>query len=286
MIEINGTNTSFDAWSGDALFTNLGATSPLIDGNTNVTVGEIGGTSNSIISVGAFTSKNEYTDIQGNTQYAGFYTGVGEIAPFSSLGPTADGRTKPDITAPGNVIISSVSSFDSTYNDSHPKVVAGLNDGTNDWFFASMQGTSMSSPMVTGIVALWLQANPALTPTEIKQFMQVNASLDSFTGSIPNNTWGFGKIDAHSTLQEIESSLNVQDYNDLAVKVYPNPTDSYLFFEGIENPIYISVYNMLGKKVLSAKETHSINVKELSNGVYFIRISDGKDQTNIKFLKN
>jgi hypothetical protein len=43
---------------------------------------------------------------------------------------------------------------------------------------------------------------------------------------------------------------------------------------------------MLGKKVLSAKETHSINVKELSNGVYFIRISDGKDQTNIKFLKN
>lgn len=286
MIEINGTNTSFDAWSGDALFTNLGATSPLIDGNTNVTVGEIGGTSNSIISVGAFTSKNEYTDIQGNTQYAGFYTGVGEIAPFSSLGPTADGRTKPDITAPGNVIISSVSSFDSTYNDSHPEVVAGLNDGTNDWFFASMQGTSMSSPMVTGIVALWLQANPALTPTEIKQFMQVNASLDSFTGSIPNNTWGFGKIDAHSTLQEIESSLNVQDYNDLAVKVYPNPTDSYLFFEGIENPIYISVYNMLGKKVLSAKETHSINVKELSNGVYFIRISDGKDQTNIKFLKN
>ena len=50
--------------------------------------------------------------------------------------------------------------------------------------------------------------------------------------------------------------------------------------------IYVVVYNLLGKKVLFAKNTHSVDVKELSNGVYFIRISDGLHQTIKRFVKN
>ena len=70
------------------------------------------------------------------------------------------------------------------------------------------------------------------------------------------------------------------------VSVYPNPTDNYLFIEGNKNPISISIYNLLGKKVMSAKNTNRIDVKELSSGVYIIHISDGISQTNRKFVKN
>jgi hypothetical protein len=72
----------------------------------------------------------------------------------------------------------------------------------------------------------------------------------------------------------------------LDVSVYPNPTDNYLLIEGNKNPISISIYDLLGKKVSSAKNTNRVNVKQLSNGVYIIRISDGVGQTVRKFIKN
>lgn len=292
MLEIKGTNTSFNAWCNSGIFTNLGNSSPVINGNANSTIGEIGGTGNSIISVGAYTSKNEYTDFQGNTQYAGYYTEVGEIAPFSSLGPTADGRTKPDITAPGNVIVSSVNSFDGEYDGSHPHVVANVNNGTDYWWFATMQGTSMASPMVTGIVALWLEADPTLTPSEIKQFMQNNAWTDSYTGSVPNNTWGYGKIDAHSTIQVIESTLNLEDYKDIQIKVYPNPTSGFVSIESNIADIYqIKLLNILGQTLIEqtnlSSQTNKIDLSSFENGMYILSIQTTDNKiTTTRILKN
>jgi hypothetical protein len=54
---------------------------------------------------------------------------------------------------------------------------------------------------------------------------------------------------------------------ELDVTIYPNPTDNYLFIAGNKILPFISIYNFLGKKVLSAKNTHIVDVKELLNGV-------------------
>jgi subtilisin family serine protease len=173
-----------------------------IDGNTDVTIGEIGGTGNSIISVGSYNSKNSWIDFTQNQQSSG--DPLNYISDFSSRGPTVDGRIKPDITAPGNVIVSSVSSFDQNYPSTNWRVVAqvvGPNGGL--WRFAKMQGTSMSSPMAAGIIALWLEVNPNLTPNQIKHYMNDNSYTDVFTGSVPNNVWGWGKIDAHESILDI-----------------------------------------------------------------------------------
>ena len=68
--------------------------------------------------------------------------------------------------------------------------------------------------------------------------------------------------------------------------VYPNPTGSYLFIEGNETPISISIYNILGEKVITAQNTNKVNVKELLDGVFIIKITDGVNQVNKKFVKN
>ena len=69
------------------------------------------------------------------------------------------------------------------------------------------------------------------------------------------------------------------------LKLYPNPTSNYLSIQGNDNPVTISIYNVLGKKVISAKNTNKIDVKELSNGIYIIRIKEGLKEVIKKFIK-
>ena len=97
-------------------------------------------------------------------------------------------------------------------------------------------------------------------------------------------------IDPNSTFvaNEEECSLVSVVVNtfELGISVYPNPTNNYLFIEGNKNSISVSIYNLLGKKVMSVKNTNRVDVRDLSNGVYTIRISDGVSQTDRKFIKN
>ena len=82
------------------------------------------------------------------------------------------------------------------------------------------------------------------------------------------------------------ASLSVEGLNETLFSIYPNPTNNALFISGNETPITVSIYNLLGKEVLSIKNTNNINVEALPSGVYVIRISDGVGQTNRKFIKN
>ena len=98
------------------------------------------------------------------------------------------------------------------------------------------------------------------------------------------------RIDPASTFVETEAECEALSVEDnalgLDVFIYPNPTDNYLFIEGKKNPVSISIYNLLGAEVIATSSTDKINVSELSKGVYIIRISDGVNQTNKRFIKN
>lgn len=187
LIEVRATSAQTKMWANNAVFTNNSYSAPVLSGSSNSTMGEIGGTGKNMVSVGAYNSNA---------------TPNGAIAPFSSKGPTADGRTKPDITAPGNRVTSSVSRFDNNYlsgGAGWSDVVTGVSVGSTSWWFAKMQGTSMAAPMTTGIIALWLEMYPDLTPNQAKSIFQSTAITDSYTGTIPtlgSNTWGWGKINA------------------------------------------------------------------------------------------
>ena len=166
-----------------------------VSGDNDYSVGEIGGSGNSMISVGAYTTASSWTSYNGHV--LDFPEDVvGNLASFSSHGPTLDGRTKPEICAPGQQIIAPISRFATTYTRSDYCTGYDEVDGTKE-YYGAFQGTSMSSPMVTGILALWLQHTPWLCHDSAIALLQMNPRTDSFTDSIPaggSNLWGWGKI--------------------------------------------------------------------------------------------
>lgn len=104
----------------------------------------------------------------------GFYQ-----AYFSSRGPTADNRTKPDISAPG------------------VKITAAKAGTTNGYI--QYNGTSMSSPFVAGLTGLMLQANSALTPTQIK--IKIATTAIDWNGSAADIDYGAGRLDGYEAVK-------------------------------------------------------------------------------------
>lgn len=128
----------------------------------------------------------------------------GDISSFSSRGPRIDGAQKPQLTAPGEWIISArdkilgLGGADYLIIDND-----GINDGKGPADYAASVGTSMANPIASGGAALLMQANPNLKrdPDGLLDLMQKTAS----NGGSPNNTWGHGKINLLETLNALPS---------------------------------------------------------------------------------
>jgi len=262
----------------------------LTPGDNNMSVGEIGGTGTHVISVGAYTSKDQWTDTQGSNHQIPQLSSIGDIAPFSSLGPTADGRTKPDITAPGNILAAAVSSFDPANQQgggSYDRVVANV--GSNNWPYGVKEGTSMATPMVTGIVALLFDINPNLSFSDIKNLIQSTAITDNYTGNVPNNTWGAGKIDALGAASGT-TPTSVNQYTSNDIFIYPNPSNDKI---NVYIPEYIksnqiNIIDCLGKRVYSTNyaSKKTIDVHNFSKGIYFLEVGDEINNYREKLIIN
>nr|HPQ81930.1 S8 family serine peptidase [bacterium] len=120
---------------------------------------------------------------------------------FSSLGPTADGRKKPDIVAPGEPIVSTKARNPGPYYGS---------DVTLQTSWVKMEGTSMASPHAAGIVALLLQKNHALTVAEARTALRAGASTAGMTAltADPENSYGAGKVDAVAAMNSVADNTS------------------------------------------------------------------------------
>lgn len=196
-------NATVHAWSNDGTFTHH-YKSGFVCGNTDYTCGECGGSGKSMISVGAYTSRRSWTSL-GKSGY--YYPSAthNDIAPFSSHGPTADERHKPDVAAPGQTLASSVNSYHSSYDATSPYTIASVIRNNRTYYYAVMQGTSMAAPSMTGIMALWLQAYPQLSVTQAKAVIQATSIKDAFYTHA--DIWGAGKVDALAGIQYILSHI-------------------------------------------------------------------------------
>ncbi|MGH7681173.1 MAG: S8 family serine peptidase, partial [Candidatus Eiseniibacteriota bacterium] len=142
----------------------------------------------SAICVGAHTTKACWTSIDGSGYCWNPAPNLNEIASFSSNGPLRDGRIKPDITAPGF----GVATTKSANITPAPGSALIVNDGAH-WMGP---GTSFSAPHVTGAVALLLTLPQYATagPAAMRARLQETARADAFTGAVPNNAFGYGKL--------------------------------------------------------------------------------------------
>lgn len=167
-------------------------------------------TTDSVISVGAYYSHLSYVDAKGDSH---LYPGTtGEIASFSSYGPDEHGISRPDVCAPGSMLLSSANRYDAHATRIYwptPVVV----DGQEYPYYAN-QGTSMSAPVVTGAIALMLQLNPHLGPSDVREVLRNTSAADSYvTEGIPER-WGFGKLDAAAAVNYlIDNTLMKGDVN-------------------------------------------------------------------------
>jgi subtilisin family serine protease len=224
--------------------------------------------SDDVISVAAYAP--QYTTSGGST------TG-GAIASFSSIGPRYDGAMKPDIAAPGVSIASSISSFtNSTYTS-----VASVPFNNRTYHFAKFSGTSMASPMVAGVVALILDANPYLMPQQVKDIIMQTAREDNYTQVIPaegSPKWGAGKINAYAAVQLALITVGTKEIQqEKQVDIYPNPTSSELNFKGDFIPTSIELIDLNGHVLKKEVQNEKVIISELMTGTYFVRfLKDGK----------
>lgn len=304
LLEVTGYNTSIQMWGqqkNETDFTSLGykstvlknATNKALDGRMDHTMSDGGGCSNGVITVGAYTSKNQWMSLNNKQCYPPVMASVGDIAPFSSMGPTADGRTKPDITAPGNILASSVNSFSSTYNALSDRTVKSVTYSSKTWYFGMMEGTSMACPMVTGIVALWLQKYPKLTKEQALDMMKKTAITDNYTGTIPatgSNTWGWGKINAFIGMTLSVEKAAVKN----TLKVYPNPASNelHIAFDKQANNTMITIADVTGKIVysnnvgtLTGGSEQVVNMGNNPAGIYILRIANNGEEAVYKIVK-
>jgi subtilisin family serine protease len=158
----------------------------LTGGDVNETVA-MPATASGAISAAAYVTKWTWP-VYATAQYV--YNGTdrtGNIATFSSIGPTRDGRQKPDLAAPGQGIAAALSSFEDTTG-----LASIIYPGQKHFID---QGTSMAAPHITGASALILGAFPTATASAIKNLFTGGAVVDAFTGTVPNPVWGYGKLD-------------------------------------------------------------------------------------------
>ncbi|MGC9075370.1 MAG: S8 family peptidase [Candidatus Bipolaricaulaceae bacterium] len=152
------------------------------EGDGIMTIAEPGNAER-VITVGAYVTKVSWVSQMGKYEAQGYQ--LYDLAPFSSRGPTRDGRLKPDLAAPGAWIASARS------REAPLSPWYALPNGLN----MVLAGTSMSAPHVAGACALLLSLRPGLSWQEVLGALKAGARADSHVGSVPNTSWGVGKLD-------------------------------------------------------------------------------------------
>ncbi|MDH7516120.1 MAG: S8 family serine peptidase [Bacteroidota bacterium] len=234
---------TLDAWiRGGEFAPNAHPWHCIMPGDYSSTV-MIPATARRIIAVGSYVTKDHWTDLTGIVQRQQGNPVVGARSFFSSIGPTGDGRLKPDISAPGEVILSALS------GDCGAEEKAILFGGG----YLKMQGTSMAAPHVTGTVALMLERNPALDVSDVLDALTRSARTDRFTGSVPNMQFGYGKINALAAVQRV-TPLKEGDSapGEFSVSAAPNPVPRavrFMYRLPTREHVVFCVFDALGRHV-------------------------------------
>lgn len=195
---------------------------------------------------------------------------TGTIAGFSSRGPTADGRIKPNTVAQGvHACVESTSGPLAFYN-----------------------GTSFSCPITAGAVACLWQAGPGKTNMQLLYAIEQSAS-QSIT---PDTIKGYG-IPNFCTAKIFLVGVDENEMNDESLAVYPNPfsaSSEISFYSAKKQTITVLLFDVTGRKILSAEKsmeaaTNKFSLNEMNRikpGIYILQVSTPERTYTKKIIKN
>ena len=167
-----------------------------------------------LIAVGCSLDRKSWTDAKGHSYPLDLFGSVTNPEPdtacyFSSAGPTATGAAKPELSAPGGLVIAAMSGQAAPRNGASsifdpPDGLCGAGDPSClviDEAHALLSGTSMAAPQVTGAVALLFDATPTLTQAEVSRYLQAGVRHPAAGATVPFDfQMGAGLLDAEGTL--------------------------------------------------------------------------------------
>ena len=234
---------------------------------------------NHTISVGNYITRYLTTETKGfDSVFDPEYVEDGDMEPSSSWGTLFDGRSFPLIAAPGTNVISSISSYNT--EDSDPeKSYYSVNMNGRDYHFTGYTGTSMAAPAMTGVVALWLEADPTLPVDYVRDIVMETAIVDdNVENAFFPVQFGAGKVDAMAGLKRVlgDTTMSVKELNErsgknILIELKGDRTISV--FAANETQLNATLYTADGRKASEVSASgNTLDVCAPSAGVYVLKV--------------
>ncbi len=284
--------------------------STALTGNSRYLVGEGAASIPAAIAVASYTGAGNWVALPDGLTYHVPGANSAAMSAFSSPGPWLGEEKKPTIAAPGGNIAAAVNKYEG-FDKTDANLVSAVHFRSGEAvpyhsaisisatdFYGIKSGTSMATPAVTGIVALWLQANPYLTPEQVKDILRSSAKHDAYALAGWKEKSGYGKIDAYSGLKRAIRLLNISGIEetnvgaDQPVTLQKNAGAWRILFNRAEPSTEISIISLNGKTVgskrldrVSAGHEEVISLTDLPAGAYLIRIRTNNADITRKVMR-
>ena len=301
-IRLNGQETRFDAWiyesSISAAFNSYQDVGTMIGEPGNCLY---------CMTVASYVTRDEWPSALANP-WSPRQIEAGSLSHFSNRGPARPNSDnpvatwKPEISAPGEYILSAMSSF-------VPFETYPTGDYlTEDSLYMAREGTSFAAPHAAGIIALMLEANPELSISQIRGSIRSAARRDGYTGDSWSADWGYGKIDAMNAL----GSVAVEDLETERIpksfsigQNFPNPFNGNTSFEinmprrtlAAASDLEVTIADCLGRIVHRSTIYHPQNNRltfswdgrnqsgvEVNSGIYVAYVRMGRETASVKMI--
>lgn len=235
-----------------------------------------------VITPSDYVVQNDWNDINGVFRDITGQGEAGELWLGSSSGPTHDGRLGVDFVAPGEVCHAAYA--ENTYYASFPFNILENSNG----LYGIQNAVSAAAPLTTGVIALMLEARPDLTPQQVIGVLRQSSREDSFTGAVPNATWGYGKLDA---LAAITRTLSIPSSNKKTATLFPNPTEGTveINLDSTYAEVNLTIQNVVGQILQNTAFRNVQNIRQHidgGSGIYFVTLTTATNTTTFKVIKN
>lgn len=265
-------------------FDDLGlAEQGLLKGTTDGTIADTA-TGKNVVVVGSYNTRDQWASLDGEI-YSYDLFNKSEVSLFSSWGTLLDGRELPHVCAPGATVISSTNEYyleDNGVGIDNLQATVDADGRRYSWH--QCVGTSMSTPVVAGAIALWKEADPTLRYDDIQDIIAKTAVKDADVTANPAERvkWGAGKFNAFDGLLEVLRRKGIDGIKDVTAnpgnQFIVNPTGNgvYNVIAAGADKVNVSVYSLSGAKVAETSGVAgevTVDLSGLQKGIYLMNVN-------------